>query len=217
MRVLGFDISSSTIGISLLERQVDTIKLLYIDYFKPPKDGDIFYKLNITKNFIKEQIEKLKPDEIAIEDFLLFMPNKSSANTITLLAIYNRVIGLLCYEILGKSPILYRPSDIRRAIAIVGLIPSKEQVPTFLELFLDIQFPWKYNKKGKPIIENHDAADGAAVALCHLLTEQDHIKLKEKIEKNISYQDILQKISQEQAIVKAAKLLKKSRKAKKPK
>ena len=148
------------------------------------------------------------------------MPKRSSANTITLLAIFNRTIGLLCYELLGKSPILYSPQDIRRALTIEKIIPSKEQVPTFLELYLDIKFPWKYNKKTKIINENFDMADGCAAALCHLLNTNDRQLLSQRIEKSPESQKILQEIAAQNLALKQAKALKKKprkKKIKKPK
>jgi Holliday junction resolvasome RuvABC endonuclease subunit len=168
-RVLGLDISSTTTGYCLLEWNdgANTIKLKTVSYFKPIKEGSILERLRNTRDRIADIINELRPDYIGIEDIITFMPHRSSANTIITLAVFNRMIGLLSFDYTGKEPSLYNVMDIRRGLQYNNITPDKEDMPELVAKHLGITFPWQYNAKGKPKIENGDMADAMAVALFH--------------------------------------------------
>jgi Holliday junction resolvasome RuvABC endonuclease subunit len=192
-KIMGFDISSSTVGVSILTVKSDgCVEMTHAEYFKPPKKGHIFDRLSKLKTYVKNMLDKWNPDEIAIEDILMGMSgHMTTINTIAILAIFNRTVGLTIYEHCGKVPRHYGPMEIRRALAIDDIIPAKEDVPSFLEKWLKISFPWiKSKRTNKPIIENYDVADGIACALCHILIGSGRdvfppkkIKKKKNIEK----------------------------------
>ncbi len=170
-RILSLDISTTTIGISLLEVSEDGyLSLAYCDYYKPPKEGNLFERLSTTRDYIKSEIIELSPTDIAIEDIIQYMP-KSTAATIIALAQINRVIGLCCYDLMGAPPTLFDVNKIRRTIKLGKLQPKKEDIPSVIEKHLGIKFPYimkiKGKNKGKPIIENYDMADSIAVGLCY--------------------------------------------------
>jgi len=83
--ILGIDCSSTTIGYSVLETDKESIKLIEINYIKPPKDGHFIENLADTRNKIKQLIERIKPDYIAIEEIVKFMSGASSAQLLLLL------------------------------------------------------------------------------------------------------------------------------------
>jgi len=165
-RILGFDVSSSVIGYCLLELNDKNITFNSCDYYRPPKNGNIFERLFKTKKDISQIIEKLNPDYIAIEDIIQFMRNQSGAKTIISLALFNRIVGLASFEYLGKPPELFSVMSIRHGIKKTKILPKKEEIPELVASHLGINFPYEYKKNGLSIKnESYDMADSVAVAL----------------------------------------------------
>ena len=183
-KVMGLDVSSTTIGICILSYNDKTIKLDYINYYKPPKTGNIFERLNKTRKYIKTLIGALKPDNVAIEDIVLFMSGRSTAKTITTLAILNRVVGLVVLDELKKEPYLYNALRIRHAIKSGKDLPAKEDIPELVADLLKIKFPYEKDKNLKNKKENEDMADAIACAICHIymdrLGKADALQIKVK-------------------------------------
>jgi Holliday junction resolvasome RuvABC endonuclease subunit len=178
MRILSLDISTTTIGLAVIDYDDKGMKLAFLDYFKPPKKGSIFKRLSETKEYILNILDKYKPDDVAIEDFILFMAGKSGAKTIVPLAIINRMIGLTVLEMTGKEPHLFNVNSIRAKLKRDDKKRlQKEDMPDRVAEILGIQFPYKtkVNKKTKiqeRIAENEDMADGAAVGLYFIKTQE---------------------------------------------
>lgn len=163
---MGLDASTTTIGLSVIEHEnYQDLKLLHVEFFKPQKDIDLFEKLSKVRQFIFDRINKYEPDEVALEDILLFMQGKSTATTISSLAVLNRTVGLAIYDALGKSPNLLNVMKIRHAIKQSKKLPAKDEIPTLVANILKIEFPYVLNKKKKICIENYDMADAIAVGL----------------------------------------------------
>lgn len=189
--ILGFDVSSSTVGYSILQiDENNKIHFVLCDYIKPPKDGTIIERIVETRNLIKNVIEKFKPDFIGIEDIIQFMQGHSTAKTIIMLTTFNRMIGLAAYDYLQKSPELFSVVTIRHGLKIGKVLPKKEEIPELVATHLGIDFPWlktnsKITKSGKKIeskikVESYDTADGIAVALYYAFILTGRIKRKGK-------------------------------------
>jgi Holliday junction resolvasome RuvABC endonuclease subunit len=167
-RVLGFDISSTTIGWCHLE--VDTVKntIEYkkMGYIKPSKKGTIMERIVETRHEVLELICKINPDEISVEDLIKFMP-KSTATTVVVLTTFNRMICLLAHDFIHKQPELFNVMSIRHALKLNKDLPKKEDMPELVAKHLGITFPYEYDKKGKIKEVSRDMADGVAVALYH--------------------------------------------------
>lgn len=190
MKVLGLDISSSTIGYAVLScnDSFKEIKLESVNFLKPLKKGTILERLADTRDKIKKIIETIKPDYIAIEDIVLFIRNKSTAQTITTLAVFNRMVGLVAQDFLKKSPTLINVLTIRYCIkkqANLNKFPEKTELPESLEKLLNINFPWIYNRNDKIKDESYDMSDAICCAYCYvmLLQEAHHEIKKEPIKK----------------------------------
>jgi Holliday junction resolvasome RuvABC endonuclease subunit len=170
-KILGFDVSSSCIGWALLAWNEETnhIGLLKVNYLKPLKKGTLISRLADTRDKIADIINQNSPNEIVIEDILLFVAGRSSANTITILASFNRMVGLLSFDYLGRSPMLYSVYDIRNGLKIGKDIknPQKEDMPKIVSSHLGITFPWQLSKQKKIKKENYDMSDAISVALLH--------------------------------------------------
>src|ERR1035437_2829985 len=178
-RLLGFDVSSTTLAYAVLEINEDkSIQFISSNYIKPNKDGSIIERLADTRNQIKKVIEDIKPDYIAIEDIVQFMAGASSAKTIIMLTSFNRMVGLLAYDFLNGSPELFSVMTIRHGLKLNKIFPKKQEMPELVAKHLGITFPYEYSKKGKAIVENEDKADAIAVALYYAFVLTERIKPK---------------------------------------
>jgi len=174
MKIMGFDCSSSTVGWGVIEYD-DQFNILNIKsgWFKPTKIGTVFEKLDFVRTKVNDLLQQHQPDQIAIEDIVKFMAGKSSAQTIITLSVFNRTIGMACYDFSGKSPDLLSVMTIRHKIKSGKTIPKKDEVPEALEKILSIKFNWTLNKNGKIKEESYDEADGLAVATTKYLQEKN--------------------------------------------
>jgi len=175
-RVLGMDISSTTIGYCVLEIDNDNIKFVLTNYIKPIKKGDIIERLADTRDKIQKLIHEIKPDYIAIEEIIQFIRNRSSANTVIVLATFNRMIGLVAYDFLKRSPDFFNTIAIRHGLKMGKVFPKKEQMPALVSKHLGITFPYKKTKKGVIKAESYDMADSMAVALYYAFVLTNRIR-----------------------------------------
>lgn len=186
-RVMGLDASSTTIGLCLLRYDDTKIELEHVEFYKPPKKGNVFERLQSVRQYIFDMTSALKPDVVALEEILLWMGGgkkcpvckqkmgrQSTAKTITTLTALNRTVGLAVLDKTGNSPFLYNVMSIRHKIKEGKKIPRKEDVPERVAKILDIEFPYKLNKLKKIAKENEDMADAIAVALCHIFVERQN-------------------------------------------
>lgn len=184
--ILGFDLSSSTVGWCSLEvdEQIGNIKFINCGYFKPTKKGSIIERIVDTREKILDIFDKVKPDYIGIEDLIKFMP-KSTATTVVVLTTFNRMICLLSYDYLKSYPELFNVMTIRHGLKTNKILPKKEDMPELVAKHLGIKFPYVYgkidkqgNKKIK--VESEDMADAVAVALYFAFVLIGKIKRKVK-------------------------------------
>jgi hypothetical protein len=174
--IMGIDVSTTTIGWCILSyARGQKPKLINHSFYKPSKKGNLFERLDQTRKDIRQIVEKYNPDYIAIEDLIKFMKGKSSATTIINLSVFNRMIGLMAYDFLGRPPDLFNVMSIRHGIRReIGekKLPAKEELPQHISALLDIEYPWIKDKKGKIKIESYDVSDAMCVAYyCSLMLE----------------------------------------------
>jgi Holliday junction resolvasome RuvABC endonuclease subunit len=179
-KILGFDISSTCIGYSVLEVDENSknIKFISCNYIKPIKKGTIIERLAHTRDKIINILESTQPNIIAIEDIIQFMSGASTAKTIITLTSFNRMVGLLAHDYLSRPPDMYSVMSIRHGIKINKILPKKEDMPELVSKHLGIKFPYEKNKNGKIKLENYDMADSVAVALYSSLLLTNKIKKK---------------------------------------
>lgn len=171
MKVLAFDVSTTTIGYCCLDVG-DEIKFVDCGFYKPIKKGNIFERLDKTKTDILEIIKRYNPDSIAIEDIIQFMKGHSGAKTIIGLSVINRTVGLTAFNYLKHPPELYSVLQIRHGIRRAAgqkKLPAKEELPEIMEKLLNIKFPWLYNNKGNVKAESYDMSDAVCCAYFHAL------------------------------------------------
>lgn len=165
--ILGLDVSSSTIGWGAVKVDFTSrsIKLIDCGYIKPEKKGSLVKRIASTREQVISIFEMIKPDYIGIEDIIQFIKGRSSANTVIMLATFNRMICLLSYDWLRIEPELFSVLSIRHGLKLSAILPKKEDMPNIISKHLSIPFPFIKNKRGKITVESYDVADGIAVAL----------------------------------------------------
>lgn len=180
-KILGIDCSSTTIGCCVLNID-DNNKISYQDlhFIKPNKEGNLIQRLYETREKLKAYIEKVNPDEIAVEEIISFIKGKSTAQTIIMLATFNRMACLLAYDFLKKPPELFNVLSIRHGIKLSPALPKKEEIPSLLEKRLNFKFPFILDKKNKIKTESYDIADAGAVTLYYALKLTDNLYKKPK-------------------------------------
>lgn len=173
MIIMGLDVSTTTVGLGIIEVIDNNLKLLHYEFFKPPKLNKVgeLGRLIKTKEYIIEKLDQFNPDVICIEEFSKFMGGKSRASTIIPLAIINRTVCLTILEKTGKAPITLNVNTVRAKLKLTKERPSKEEMPSIVAKHLGLdEFPWQYkiNRRTKLkelIIENEDIADSLSCAL----------------------------------------------------
>lgn len=183
---MGFDVSSTTIGYSILDIG-EEIKYIDSGFIKPCKKGELFSRLYKTKEEIKDLLNKYKPEHVVIEEISKFFPNKSKAQTIIMLAVFNRMVGLEAFAFLNKEPLLLPVMSIRATIrkeAKLAVMPDKQQLPEIIAKLLNIDFPWVI-KKDKKLEESYDVSDGicCGFAGAHYILGKYIKKVKKKVRK----------------------------------
>jgi len=192
-KILGLDISSTTIGYCILELDENTKLISYVasGFIKPIKEiktkieikipgkkskfktvtteMNIFDRFDYVRTEINLILNKYKPNVIGLEMYSLFMANKSSAQSIIMLATFNRMVGLVCYDYLKSPPNMFNVLSIRHTLKkLLGIskkLPEKDEIPDYVSKILKITFPYVINNKGKVSVESYDIADGMAVAI----------------------------------------------------
>ncbi len=161
--ILGIDVSTSCLGVSLVKYDGNDIEILKISQVKPKVSKDIkgtealFLK---TKQFKEQFIEKYKNfglTDIVIEEPL---PNSQNNNTVTTLLRFNGMISQSIYEATGVVPKYITSYDARKyafpeLMAIrkfnkKGEIYPSDKIKRALkknELVLFGNYPWDCLKK----------------------------------------------------------------------
>lgn len=118
--ILGLDISSSVIGVTILSLKNEPIYFGYIDLRTTTKKSkeqfqDIFDKLRYCiKKFEGIKLDYPQISEIHIEEALSkFTPGKSSIQTMQTLFKMNYILSYELYKMFGIKPIYWHPSRVR--------------------------------------------------------------------------------------------------------
>lgn len=138
-RILGLDVSTKTIGISLFEDTGDSGKLQLLTHITPkvkpkPKDNIelLIRKAQIFQNEFLEKYSDIEIDRVIIEEPLV---RSNNVNTVATLLRFNGMICRSVYEVLNLVPEFISSYDAR-----------KFAFPELMEIR-------KINKKGEPYTE----------------------------------------------------------------
>jgi Holliday junction resolvasome RuvABC endonuclease subunit len=182
--MMGLDVSSATIGLSILsysDKRKKKLQLKHAEYYKPNKKVCIFEMLSDVRKYIFEKVDEFKPSLVILEDIVMFMKGKSTAKTIVMLSAINRTVGTAVYDSTGQPPVLLGVIKVRHAIKPDKKMTSKEDVPKVVAKILKTRFPYikdkdgktARNRKGEVVVENYDMADAIALgcAYCKLFID----------------------------------------------
>lgn len=164
-----------------------TTHLTDYGYIKPDKDGDIEPRLDSAIKEIKKIYKKHKPDFIVVEEITKFMKGGSQANTIIMLASFNRTISYILYSI-SKKPIYHLMpatirAEIRKNLGLKNRLDKedvyKEVKKKFGNLVIETYVPNRGKNKGKVMEkeENRDVSDAIAVAWSFIIKQDKENKL----------------------------------------
>jgi Holliday junction resolvasome RuvABC endonuclease subunit len=178
MRILGLDISSATIGWSILEADGESYSLKKYGHIKPTSkkkaDDNFSLRLNYAFDAITDLVKTENPDVIAIEDYAKkFSKGRSSANTILILSSFNEVCGLAAFRVSKIKPIRMPVTTLRKLVKTEFAcdIDDKQDVMSFCKKTFN-NFLTPNNRAGNIKKECYDEADSIIVALGYYLEKR---------------------------------------------
>lgn len=181
-KILGLDVSSKTIGISLFD--IETKQLLELTHVSPTpkpkvesKIEELILKSGIFKNKLEEYIG-LNIQKVIIEEPLL---NSNNIYTIATLLRFNTLICKEVYDILGVAPefistynsrkfafpFLVQPNDKGKHVLFGGLPKDIDKKLIVWEQVAkrEPQITWLYTKNNTLKKENFDMSDSYVCAV----------------------------------------------------
>jgi len=152
MKILGIDPGTATTGWAMIEEKNSDPQLVACGCVNTSKLNSDAERLVEIGRDIGELIKKYKPDEAAIED-LFFFKNLKTAITVA------QARGVILYEIKKNGIPLssYTPLQVKQALTGYGRA-EKNQIQVMVKKILKLQC----------VLKPDDAADAAAIAICHL-------------------------------------------------
>lgn len=182
MKILGLDISSSTIGWAILD---GSGKLLKYGHIKPlkkakaDKQGKGYVaRLADAYAHVYALVKNECPDAIVIEDYSRkFSHGKSTANTIIVLATFNEACALACYHASDIEPVKYPVTTMRKHVGnkFDNKMPKKDDVFPFIEKQYK-DFEITKTRFGNIKSEHYDEADAIFTALAHIIISQENLQ-----------------------------------------
>lgn len=175
--ILGLDISTSIIGVTILDGKSGiSKKISHISFNKKMSLWDkVFY---FKKQIIKFVDNKEEIKFIVIEEPLSrFTKGRSSSHTISLLLKFNGILSFILYQEFGVEPEYFTPSQARKLCGVV--LRKKNQCrklkikwePEKIQTFNQIKkrffndYPWQYKRTGKIKDFHYDEVDSFVIAL----------------------------------------------------
>ena len=155
MKILGVDPGTAATGYGVVVRKGGgAASLVECGVVRTSASHDLADRLRDIHEGLSEVLDRHRPDVVAVEGVFY----GKNVRTTVLLG-HARGVILLAAAQQGLEVAEYTPSEIKNAVVGTGRA-TKEQV----------QFMVKKLLKLKEVPSPHDAADGVAVALCHMNT-----------------------------------------------
>ncbi len=152
IRILGIDPGSRQTGYGLILRQGARTTCVESGVIAPSPQQPLSARLHQVHSGIQEQIERLAPDLVAVEDLFHAVNARSS-----LILAQVRGAVLVAVAASGLEVVSYSPAAIKKAVVGNGQA-EKSQVAWMVTRLLGLPRQEKLAA---------DAADALAVALCH--------------------------------------------------
>jgi crossover junction endodeoxyribonuclease RuvC len=150
--ILGIDPALTCTGYGLLRADGDRYEALDFGAIAPPAQAPIAERLLRIHEALSDVIRDARPDEVAVEDFIVGHVRAAVAVGEA------RAAALLASAQAGLAVTLYKPLEVKQFVTSYGR-GSKDQVALMVQALLGLDEP----------PASADAADALAVALCHAL------------------------------------------------
>ena len=152
MFVLGIDPGLSRCGYCCLDTDGRTHRTVALGVLTTPPSSPVPERLAELAADIRALFDELRPEAVAVER-VLFQVNVRTAMSV------GQASGLVLAEAAGRGcdVVEYSPNEVKGAVAGHGAA-DKDEVATMVQLLLGLPKP----------PHPADAADAAAVALCHV-------------------------------------------------
>jgi len=153
-RAIGIDPGTARLGYAVVEEQRSTLTLLACGVIETPAGTPMPQRLLQLYHDLSDIVRAHEPREMAVEELFF------AKNTTTVISVGQaRGIALLVGAEAGLRISEYKPMQVKQAVHGYGLA-KKEQVGEMVRMLL-----------GLPAVPRpDDAADAAAIAICHLHT-----------------------------------------------
>lgn len=152
MKILGIDPGTAILGYGLVIENNSGLKTGNFGCLRTEKGQPPAERLLQLFGGLKDLLEKLKPDGVAVEK-LFFSNNVKTAMAVS----ESRGAILLCAAQAGVKVAEYSPLEVKMAVTGYGRA-EKQQVQQMVKTLLRL----------KEIPRPDDAADALALAICHL-------------------------------------------------
>ncbi len=159
--ILGIDPGVAIVGYAVVEAQGDALRMIVCDVIRTPAGVPLAHRLQHVYHQLGELVTSYHPQEAAMEE-LFFGRNVSTAIAVG----QARGVALLALANGGLSIAEYTPNEVKLAVTGYGAA-KKDQVGEMVRILLHL----------KAVPRPDDAADAAAIAICHVHTVR---YLKEK-------------------------------------
>lgn len=151
---LGIDPGTAIVGYAVVIAKGSELSMLVCDVLTTPAKMPLAQRLQLIYEGLSTVIATYKPQEAAMEE-LFFAKNARTAMTVG----HARGVAMLALANSGLSVAEYTPKQVKQAVTGYGEA-RKEQVGEMVRILLKLS----------AIPRPDDAADAAAIAICHLNT-----------------------------------------------
>jgi hypothetical protein len=168
--VLGLDVSTSCVGLCLMDMSGDIVTLDNVDLTKLKTFNEKCDAVEKRLRDFKGRVSSFYIEECA----KAFRPGHSSANTLTTLSRFNGAVSCICHQLFGGEENLVNPVVARKAagIAINYKDKSKTTKDKIYEIVSSrITFDWPKTKTGNAKPQCYDMADAYVVAVFGLKSQ----------------------------------------------
>ena len=161
-RVLGIDPGSARLGYAVVEELRGKLALVVCGVIETSKAEPMAQRLLQLYTQLSALVAEQKPAEVAIEE-LFFAKNPT-----TIISVGEaRGVALLVAAGAGLPIFEYKPMAVKQAVHGYGLA-KKEQVGEMVRVLLGLEH----------VPRPDDAADAAAIAICHLHTSRLMLRVR---------------------------------------
>jgi crossover junction endodeoxyribonuclease RuvC len=154
MRVLGIDPGLTRCGYAVLDARGTQVAAVSLGVIRTPPSTPLPHRLAALRDEIRDLLDQYRPHAVAVEQ-VFFQVNVRTAMSV------GQASGLALAEAaaFGCDVVQYTPNQVKNAVAGWGGA-GKAQVQKMVQVRLAL----------RSVPEPPDAADAAALALCHLAT-----------------------------------------------